>query len=148
MSTNNYAKDCFLCRKHQGLEQQPPGGYIYSDQYWLICHAPPEKGPLGTLFIESKRHFLDFKEMDAQETASYGQLCKILYTALKKETGAERIYTIIFLEGIPHFHAWLIPRRAGEEKGLAFLTRDIQCSLQEATKLSNTLKKILTKGNT
>lgn len=60
MSTNNYAKDCFLCRKHQGLEQQPPGGYIYSDQYWLICHAPPEKGPLGTLFIESKRHFLDF----------------------------------------------------------------------------------------
>ena len=50
-------EDCFLCRKHNGGEAAPPGGYIYEDEHWRICHAPPKLGPLGTLFIESKRHF-------------------------------------------------------------------------------------------
>ncbi len=44
--------DCFLCQKHEGQVAPPPGGYIYEGEHWLICHAPADRGPLGTLFIE------------------------------------------------------------------------------------------------
>lgn len=42
---------CFLCQKHAGEIASPPGGYIYDDLHWMVCHAPVDKGPLGTLFI-------------------------------------------------------------------------------------------------
>lgn len=74
---------CFLCRKHQGKEAAPPGGYIYEDEQWMICHAQTHMGPLGTLFIESKRHFLDYAKMTDEESASLGQVIRKIYAALK-----------------------------------------------------------------
>ena len=64
--------NCFICRKHKGQEVDPPGGYIYEDEHWMVCHAPGKLGPLGTLFIESKRHFLDNAEMTDDESVSLG----------------------------------------------------------------------------
>lgn len=137
--------NCFLCRKHAGLETQPPGGYIYSDNEWMVCHAPGAKGPLGTLFIESRRHFLDFSEMTPAEARSYGQLLQKIYPLLKRTIGAERIYTVVMLEGIPHFHAWLVPRRAvDKERGMAFLAKDIYCQEEEAARLAKELQHLLT----
>jgi len=102
-----------------------------------------DKGPLGTLFIESRRHFLDFAEANEEELAEYGPLLKKVYAALKSLTGAERVYQVVFLEGIPHFHAWLIPRREGEEKGMAFLSKDIVCEQAEAKRLAEKLRNAL-----
>jgi diadenosine tetraphosphate (Ap4A) HIT family hydrolase len=65
---------CLICRKHNGQEIAPPGGYIYEDEHWMICHAQPHMGPLGTLFIESRRHFLDYAEMTDDESASLGHI--------------------------------------------------------------------------
>ena len=95
---------CFICRKHNGQEAAPPGGYIYEDKHWMVCHAPGKLGPLGTLFIESKRHFLDFAEFNDEEQASYGILAKRISSALKQLTNAERIYQVSMVEGVPHFH--------------------------------------------
>lgn len=36
----------------------------------MVCHAPGKLGPLGMLFIESRRHFLDYAEMTDAEAAS------------------------------------------------------------------------------
>jgi diadenosine tetraphosphate (Ap4A) HIT family hydrolase len=135
--------DCFLCQKHKGEVAIPPGGYIYEGEYWLVCHAPVEKGPLGTLFIESRRHFLDFAEANEEELAEYGPLLKRVYAALKSVTGAERVYQVILLEGIPHFHVWLVPRRNGDEKGVPFLAKDIVCNQPDAENLAFALGKIL-----
>ena len=135
--------DCFLCQKHAGRVAPPPGGYIYEDTHWLVCHAPVDKGPLGTLFIESQRHILDFAEADENELTSYGPLLKKVYAVLKSLTGAERIYQIVFLEGIPHFHAWLVPRREGDEKGVPFIAKDIVCDQEEAEKLVEALRQAL-----
>lgn len=134
---------CFLCQKHAGQVAPPPGGYIYEGAHWLVCHAPTDRGPLGTLFIESRRHFLDFAEADEEELASYGPLLKKVYATLKSLTGAERIYQIVFLEGIPHFHAWLVPRREGDEKGVPFIAKDIVCEQEEAGKLVEALHQAL-----
>lgn len=135
--------DCFLCQKHTGEVAPPPGGYIYEGTHWLVCHAPAEKGPLGTLFIESRRHFLDYAEASKEEMAAYGPLLKKFYATLKSLTGAERVYQIVFLEGIPHFHAWLVPRREGDEKGVPFIAKDIVCEQADAEKFAQKLREIL-----
>jgi diadenosine tetraphosphate (Ap4A) HIT family hydrolase len=135
---------CFLCQKHAGEVASPPGGYIYDDLHWRVCHAPVEKGPLGTLFIESQRHFLDFAELFPDEAASYGILLKKLYTELKLVTGAERIYQVIMLEGVPHFHAWLVPRvKEIPERGIKFLEKDFICKESDVQKLVVVLREAL-----
>ncbi len=127
---------CFICRKHEGQEAAPPGGYIYEDKHWMVCHAPGKLGPLGTLFIESRRHFLDYSEMTLEEAASLGNLLKRVYQAIKVHTQAERIYQLSTMEGQPHLHMWLVARRKDvPERGLKFLARDDSCEEQEAIAL-------------
>ena len=136
--------NCFLCKKHNGEVAHPPGGYIYEGEHWLICHAPVDKGPLGTLFIESRRHFLDYAEANEDELADYGLLLKNAYAALKSLCGAERVYQVVFLEGIDHFHAWLVPRRKEDgERGVPFIAKDIACEQEDAEKLAKKLKQRL-----
>jgi len=138
--------NCFLCQKHKGEVAQPPGGYIYESPCWLVCHAPVDKGPLGTLFIESRRHFLDYADANNEELAEYGPLLKKIYAALKSLAGAERIYQIVFLEGIDHFHAWLVPRREeDEERGVLFIAKDVVCEPAQAEKLVVALRQALQK---
>lgn len=137
-------EDCFLCRKHNGQESAPPGGYIYEDEHWMICHAPGKLGPLGTLFIESRRHFLDYSEMTPEESTSLGNILKKMYSALRLHTGAERIYQVTLMEGVPHFHSWLVPRRKEDtERGMKFLVRDDSCSDEEASILAGKLRKAM-----
>jgi diadenosine tetraphosphate (Ap4A) HIT family hydrolase len=135
---------CFLCRKHNGQEATPPGGYIYEDEHWIVCHAPGKLGPLGTLFIESKRHFLDYAEMVDEESASLGYVMRKIYRALKTQTGAERVYQVTLIEGVPHFHSWLVPHRKEDtEKGMKFLARDESCSDEDAEVLANKLREAM-----
>jgi len=136
---------CFICRKHNGQEAAPPGGYIYEDKHWRVCHAHAKLGPLGTLFIESKRHFLDFAEFNDEEQSSYGIVAKKISAALKHLTDAERIYQVSMVEGIPHFHVWLVPRTKDiSEHGVAFLARDDSCDEKDAIELANKLRKAMT----
>ena len=135
---------CFICSKHNGQEAAPPGGYIYEGEHWMVCHAPAKLGPLGTLFIESKRHFLDFAEFNDEEQASYGILAKRISAALKQLTNAERIYHVSMVEGVPHFHVWLIPRTKDiSEHGVAFLARDDSCNEEDAIVLANKLREAM-----
>ena len=132
---------CFICSKHNGQEATPPGGYIYEDEHWMICHAPGKLGPLGTLFIESKRHFLDYAEMTDEESASLGNVMRKIYYALKLHTEAERIYQVTLIDGVPHFHSWLVPHRKEDtEKGMKFLARDDYCSEEDAGMLASKLR--------
>jgi diadenosine tetraphosphate (Ap4A) HIT family hydrolase len=132
---------CFICRKHNGQEAAPPGGTIYEDEHWMICHAPGKLGPLGTLFIESRRHFLDYAEMTNEEAASLGNVLKKVYRTLREHTGAERIYQLSTMEGQPHFHCWIVPRRKDvPERGLKFLARDDSCEEQDAIALAEKLR--------
>src|SRR5512143_619539 len=133
-------ESCFLCRKHSGLEEPPPGGYIYRDDRWMICHAPVDKGPLGTLFIESARHVLDFGDFNEAEATAYGVLTGKVYNALRRFLGVERIYQVSMMEGIPHFHAWIVPRmKEIPERGVVFLARDLACTTEEAAELAHKL---------
>lgn len=132
---------CFLCRKHKGQEEAPPGGYIYEDDHWMICHAPAKLGPLGTLFVESKRHLLDYAEMTDEESATLGSVMRKIYSALKAHTKAERIYQVTLLDGVPHYHSWLVPRRKEDpERGMKHLIREDTCSEDDAIALAGKLR--------
>ncbi|HEY60253.1 MAG TPA: hypothetical protein G4N92_06170 [Anaerolineae bacterium] len=139
-------KNCVLCLKHASPKTQPLGVYFYSDAHLRVYHAPADKGPLRTLLFESQRHFLDFTNMTREEAASYGTLLKRMIASIKQFTRAERIYSIVFLEGVPHFHNWLVPRRKGDkEKCIPFLEKDITCNEKNAVALAEKLRKKLSK---
>lgn len=133
---------CFICEKHEGLQGEPPGGYIYEDEHWMVCHFPTHIAVLGQLVIESKRHFLDFSDMTEEEAESYGVLLQTVYSVLRRETNAVRIYTLVMLEGADHFHVHLIPRSADSEvKGMELLAATSGCDQEEAVQLARTLRK-------
>ncbi len=131
---------CQECRPHDGSV----GGYLYEDEHWYAYHAPVHSATLGQLFLISKRHFLDFAEMTPAEAASYGLVLRSLYAALKQIVQAERVYAHVSLEGIPHFHVWLIPRGTDAlERGWAFITRDHSCAADEALAVVKRLRAAL-----
>ncbi len=110
----------------------------------MVCHAPGKLGPLGTLFIESKRHFLDYADMTDEESASLGNVMRRIYHALKLHTNAERIYQVTLMEGVPHFHSWLVPHRKDDiERGMKFLARDDSCSEEHAITLATKLREVM-----
>lgn len=133
--------DCFVCQLHAGHVGEPPGGYIYEDRYWKVAHGFAHVVDLGTLVIESRRHYLDFADMTAAEAAAYGGILARVYTALKAELGAERIYTAVFMEGAPHFHAFLHPRLPNTPiRGPALLTPQSPCDEVAASRLVAALR--------
>lgn len=137
-------QECFICRKHRGLEAAPPGGYLYADAHWLVCHAPASFAAPGQVFVEARRHWLDLAAMPAEEASTYGVLLQRLSAAIKRTTGAERVYSLTMIEGVPHFHAWLIPRLPGvEAHGVAFLAEQRQCDETEAVAAATALRAAL-----
>lgn len=136
--------ECLICNKHRGLQAQPPGGYVYEDPLWMVCHAPVRKGPLGTLFIESRRHILDFSEFSDEEAHTFGPLARRVYAALRSLLGASRLYQVSLMEGVPHFHAWIVPRGPGViERGVEFLAKDLTCTEPAAQDLAARLRQAL-----
>jgi diadenosine tetraphosphate (Ap4A) HIT family hydrolase len=132
---------CIICCKHEGQEPVPPGGYIHEDDHWMVCHAPVKSGPLGTLFIESRRHFLNYADMTNEEAVLLGGVLKKTYAALQLHLDPERIYQLSTMEGVPHFHCWIVPRgKDVAERGLKFLARADTCEEKDAIALVEKLR--------
>jgi diadenosine tetraphosphate (Ap4A) HIT family hydrolase len=139
--------DCLICarqgdgRYHEGSV----GGNVYEDERWYAYHAPPAIATLGQLFLVSKRHFLDFAEMAPDEAARFGPLLTRLCTAIKQTVDAERVYVQVTIEGVPHFHAWLIPRPTDVAlRGSAFVSSARFCSEEDALAVVEQLRQALT----
>jgi hypothetical protein len=67
-----------------------------------------------------------------------------MYAALNLHTQAERIYQLSTMEGAPHFHCWILPRRKEvTERGLKFLARDDSCDEQDAIALADKLREAM-----
>ena len=138
------ASECFICRKQAGLEPAPPGGYLYEADRFRVCHAPAALALPGMLLIESRRHLLDFAAMTPEEAADYGALLSRVYAAIKRVTSAERVYTMVTLEGAAHFHSWHIPRLPdATARGTALLAQDHACTEEEAVAAAQTLRQAL-----
>ena len=137
-------KRCLVCEKHAGKGDPPPGGYILQGKYFAVCHGPPESSPLGTFLVESKRHFLDDGEMRDSEAGELGRILSRLYPAIKKATGAVRIYSLSMMEGAPHFHLWLVPRtKKAKVRGVKFLAQNHSSRAEDAKRLAARVRRSL-----
>ena len=136
---------CFICRKHAGQLALPPGGSIYEDEDWIVCHAPVAEADAGTLLIEPKRHFCNFAGMNAAEAESYGPLLRNVCAALQQVTGSEQIYAFVLPEGVPHLHTRLVPDCVFQtsERVLDYLARPHACSRGKALAIVRRLRKAL-----
>jgi diadenosine tetraphosphate (Ap4A) HIT family hydrolase len=120
----HHRSDCFVCRKQEGLEASPTGGYIVEGKYFLVEHAPLKMSHVGTVIIESRRHLLDFGEMTSAESTEFGSIMKRLVPAVKAVTESDRIYYLSVNEHAPHFHLWLVPKLKNTKlEPLPFLSR-------------------------
>jgi diadenosine tetraphosphate (Ap4A) HIT family hydrolase len=114
--------DCYICRKHAGLEPAPPGGWLFQGRHFWICGSLGMSTE-GTVLVEARRHFLDQGEMRAVEAAELASALKAVFPAIKRATAAERVYSVALMEGVPHFHLWLVPGpKRGRVRGLRYLT--------------------------
>ena len=82
---------------------------IFEDARWRLRHADPA-GAAGWLLLVSKRHVRSLAELDAAEQAELGPLLARVEDALRRTTGAERVYVAMVPETFAHFHAHLVPR--------------------------------------
>ena len=84
--------------------------------------------------------------MTDEESASLGKVMRSIYQAFKMHTRAERDYQVTLIDGVPHFHSWLVPRRKDDpERGMKFLARDDSCSDEDAA-LASQLRETMKSG--
>lgn len=153
-STSPAAPSCLVCRKYSGGtvpcwagKATPPGGHLIDDALWRVGHAPTVFAPCGSLLVESKRHFLDHSEMTADESAGFGPLIGRLTVAIKQVSGAERVHVYSSMDGAPHFHVWLTPRRAEDVKGRGFIVRGGYCTETAAEAAVNAMRRALSESS-
>jgi diadenosine tetraphosphate (Ap4A) HIT family hydrolase len=126
-----HRSDCNICRKQDDLrtgsallDAPRPGGYIVEQQLFLAEHAPLQESSAGTVIVESRRHLLDFGEMNPDELADLGSILRKLIPAIKAATGVQRVYYLAVMERAAHFHLWLVPKKdEGDLRGAAYLAQ-------------------------
>lgn len=130
---------CHICVKYEGAtlpahagHPTPPGGHLLDDGVWRVGHGPTPFWPAGTLLIESHRHFLDWADLDDEESRSIGRLIRRFVGPLREATGAPRVHVFSCMEGAPHFHVWLVPRIGEVPSGRTFIGNPGYCSVSEA----------------
>jgi diadenosine tetraphosphate (Ap4A) HIT family hydrolase len=108
--------DCFVCRKHRGVEP-PPGGPIYQDALIFSSHAAlfgeETTHYLGHLFIEPKRHVPELADLTPEEARAIAVHATRLARLLMEALGQEHIYSFVIGDRVPHLHVHLIGRYPG-----------------------------------
>lgn len=108
--------DCFVCRKHQGLENVP-GGAIFENELIYISHAQlwgkEEKHYMGHIFVEPKRHAPLLSDLMKEEAEAIGYYTSIVAKALVAILEVEHVYSFVIGDRIPHVHVHVIGRYPG-----------------------------------
>jgi diadenosine tetraphosphate (Ap4A) HIT family hydrolase len=108
--------ECFVFRKHQGLENIP-GGAIFENERIYISHAQlwgnETKHYLGHIFVEPKRHVPQLSDLTKAESETIGYYISMLARALKKVLRVAHVYSFVIGDHIPHVHVHVIGRYPG-----------------------------------
>ena len=104
---------CMFCEIQQG-RTATIGGPIYEDDLVYAHHWNEEtaEGPhyLGHVLVETRRHAPSFADLTSAEAQAVGLLITRLSRALKRCTGAEKVYVVFYGEVTPHLHVHLTAR--------------------------------------
>jgi len=116
MMENQIIQNCFICRKHRGLETVP-GGAIYQNELLYVSHAQLWGGEathyLGHLFVEPKRHIPELAQLNEDEAKEIGMYMSLSARAIQAVCGAEHVYSFVIGDHVPHVHVHVIGRYPG-----------------------------------
>jgi len=108
--------DCFVCRKHRGLEPVP-GGAIFEDELIFAGHSwsvsDGSTAYAGAFIVEPKRHVPGWAELTDEEAGAMGTVMRDVSKAMQESLGAEHVYVFVLGHHVPHLHVWLVPRFPG-----------------------------------
>ena len=108
--------DCFVCRKHLGLEPAP-GGAIFENALVYVSHAQlwlqEADHYLGHLFVEPKRHVPQLAQLSEAEAREVGFLVTLAARALQEVLRSEHVYSFVLGDHVPHVHVHVIGRYPG-----------------------------------
>lgn len=102
---------CYACRMTARIDGLPPRECVHSEGGWRIAHAFNSSLP-GWLVLLPTRHVTALDELTVAESEELGLLARRASIALKKVTGCEKTYVMLFAEqeGFSHLHVHLVPR--------------------------------------
>jgi|LSQX01.3.fsa_nt_gb diadenosine tetraphosphate (Ap4A) HIT family hydrolase/GNAT superfamily N-acetyltransferase len=99
---------CPVCSHNPAPDEQVDIAY---DNNVYICGEYPGQGRLfGKLYVMPQKHFVHFEDMPADEMAGFMREVQQVGAALRKITGAVKIYYEMHANSGAHLHIHLFPR--------------------------------------
>jgi diadenosine tetraphosphate (Ap4A) HIT family hydrolase len=103
---------CILCQG-RAADDQLMRVEVWQDDLWRLTTAYASETP-GFSYLEPRRHITDMTQLDGAEAATFGPTLARVTSALREETGAERVYIYVFGDSVPHLHLHLAPHTTGD----------------------------------
>lgn len=116
---NAYPSECFVCRKHRGLEKVA-GGPIFENDLVYVSHAQlwgsESSHYMGHLFVERKRHVSELAGLSREEARDIGLRTTLAAKAIQEVCSGEHVYSFLIGDHVPHLHVHVIGRYPGAPK--------------------------------
>jgi diadenosine tetraphosphate (Ap4A) HIT family hydrolase len=102
-------EQCISCATLAG-HNQPPGGIIYEDAYWVFfLRSRPLLVP-GQGFIVLKRHCEYLDNLTPAELAALGPILRQTQVALDRVLQPAKVHFGLYAERVKHIHLHVFPR--------------------------------------
>ena len=102
-------KDPANCKVCAFVQSTPGGGWYLDDPLWRVGPHMASEVP-GWTVAYLRRHAAGLSEMTDDELRSLGPTLAETARAIESVTDAERVYSMLFGENVPHVHFVLAPR--------------------------------------
>jgi diadenosine tetraphosphate (Ap4A) HIT family hydrolase len=101
--------DSVSCKVCAFVQSTPPGGWYLDEPLWRVGPHMATQVP-GWTVAYLRRHAAGLSEMTADELRTLGPTLAETARAIEASTDAERVYSMLFGENVPHVHFVLAPR--------------------------------------
>lgn len=107
MTAADPARSCLICEQ----EAADDSVTVFRDENWAAGIVPGYQVP-GWIVLRVRRHAENIDALSEAELATLGRRARDLVAAVRRVTGAEAVYYMVFGEAYPHYHALITPRGA------------------------------------
>jgi len=103
---------CDICRG-EAFDLEFGRTLVWQDELWRLStsHVAPI---VGFSYLEPRRHIPHVTDLDGAEATTFGPTLARATAALRRLTGADLVYALVFGDHVPHLHVNLVPHRAGD----------------------------------
>src|SRR5438067_10710357 len=100
---------CLFCDLSRG-RLAPPSDAIHRASGVLFCGSLDPRLVAGWMVLAPERHVENWDDLTEAEAVALGHLIRRGVAAVRKITGAPKVYVASFAEAVPHLHVHLFPR--------------------------------------